>query len=169
MLILLAVSAGCTRSQQTIDLKAAFSDDTIVGRLEATWSAAQGERTEGHVAQRAVTVRVDAVNLLADRLYLRLGGLRLIGPHDATALDELHRECAIPAHATSTVLQATAWLPAADASAIRGIAVAQLAVPLSERGRAFYREFLLRQRGGPAAAIDAELDRYAAAPPCPNR
>jgi len=39
-------------------------------------------------------------------------------------------------------------------------------VPLSERGRAFYREFLLRQRPDAAAQIDAELAAYASAPPC---
>lgn len=167
MLVLLALSAGCTRSEQTIDLKAAFSDDTIVGRLAATWHPAE-ERTSGTVAERAVTVRVDAVNLLADRLYLRLDGLRLIGPNGPTGLDQAHSECAVPANGRSTVLQVTAWVPAAQASGIRGIAIEQLAVPLSERGRAFYREFLLRKRGGPVATIDAELDTYAAAPPCPN-
>lgn len=167
MLILLVLSAGCTRSEQTIDLKAAFSDDTVVGHLEATWSAAP-ERASENGAQRAVTLRIDAVNLLADRLYLRLGGLRLIGPHGPIGLDESHSDCAVPANGTSAVLQATAWVPAAEASGIRGITVEQLAVPLSERGRAFYREFLLRKRGGPVAPIDAELDTYAAAPPCPN-
>lgn len=167
ILVLLALSAGCTRSEQTIDLKAAFSDDTIVGHLAATWHTAE-ERTGENVAERAVTVRVDAVNLLADRLYLRLGGLRLIGPNRPIALDQTHSECAVPANGTSTVLQATAWVPAADASAIRGIEVEQLTVPLSERGRAFYREFLLRKRGGPVTTIEAELDSYAAAPPCPN-
>jgi hypothetical protein len=167
MLALLALLAGCTRSEQTIDLMAAFSDDTIVGHLEASWHTAE-ERTGENVAERAVTVRVDAVNLLADRLYLRLGGLRLIGPNGPIALDQAPPACAVPARGTRTVLHATAWVPAEDASGIRGLEVEQLAVPLSERGRAFYREFLLRKRGGPVSTIDAELDTYAAAPPCAN-
>jgi hypothetical protein len=167
LLALLALSAGCARSEQTIDLKAAFSDDTIVGHLRATWSAAQ-ERTPGGGAQRAVTVRIAAVNLLADRLYLRVRGLRLIGPNEPIGLGPPPTACTLPAHGTSTVLQTTASVPAAAAAAIRGVDVEPLAIPLSERGRAFYREFLLRKRGGPVTAIDAELDAYAAAPPCPN-
>ena len=165
VIVLLALSVGCTRSEQTIDLKAAFSDDTIVGHLQATWTAA-AERGRGDVAERAVTVRVDAVNLLADRLYLHVAGLRLIGPNGPIDLGQAHSECAVPANGTSTVLQATAWVPATQASDIRGIEVEHLAVPLSARGRAFYREFLLRKRGGPVTAIDSELATYAAAPPC---
>jgi hypothetical protein len=115
-----------------------------------------------------VTVRIAAVNLLADRLYLRLDGLRLVGASEPIELAVAPTACTLPAHGTSTVLQTTTSLPAAVAAAIRGVDVEPLAVPLSERGRAFYREFLLRKRGGPVAAIDAELDAYAAVPPCPS-
>ena len=167
LLAMLVLAAGCARSEQTIDLKAAFSDETIVGHLRVAWRAGQ-ERSGADGAQRAVTVRIDAANLLGDRLYLRLSGPRLIGPQAPIGLAPTPDACTLAAHGASTVLQATAWVPAADAPSIRGVAVERLAVPLSERGRAFYREFLLRQRGGPAATIDAELDAYAGAPPCPN-
>jgi hypothetical protein len=153
----LALVAGCSRSEQTIELKAAFSDDTVVGRLGASWRPA--------AEPRALDVRIEAVNELADRLYVRIQNVRLIGPDGPIAIPDADSQCTLPAKGKHALIETRARIPV-DAASIRDIQVDQLAVPLSERGRAFYREFLLRKRGGPVREIDAELDAFAAAPPC---
>ncbi len=165
-LVLLA-GAGCARSESSVELMAPFSDDTKVGQLTARWMASGEERTNAGVTERAVIVRIDAVNRLADRLYLRLRGLRLLGPSGPLPAGAAGVGCTLAPGLTRAVLSGRVWVAAAEANAIRGVHVEHFAVPLSERGRAFYREFLLRQRpAATAAAVDAELDAYAAAPPC---
>ena len=164
-LVLLA-SAGCARSESTVELMAPFSDDTEVGQLSAKWIPSGAERTHAGVTERELIVRVDAVNRLADRLYLRVRGLRLIGPSGPLPAGDAGTECALAPGVTRAVLSGRVWVAEAETDAIRGFQVDRLAVPLSQRGRAFYREFLLSQRPAAAAAIDAELDAYAAAPPC---
>jgi hypothetical protein len=165
LLVLLLGCLGCSRAEQTIGLKAAFSDETVVGELRPIWTASGEERDSPTGRERRMTLRVDAVNRLSDPVYLRLSNLRLsagkgpIAPSTATA-------CTLPPGRTEKIVQIDAWVPV-GADEHPTIAVDYLAVPLSERGRAFYREFLLQQRPSDAAAIDAEIATYAAAPPCP--
>lgn len=162
--LLLVVGGGCSRSDQTVELKPAFSDDTVVGHLRPSWSATGRERVADGERQHELVVRVDAVNQLAEPLYLRLTSLRLVGPDGPIQADQTRAECALPPGTTDGVVQASMWVPNLDG--IRGAEVDYFSVPLSERGRAFYREFLLRQRPGDTAAIDAEIAGYAAAPAC---
>jgi hypothetical protein len=166
-LALLLAGAGCTRSHGTVELMAPFSDDTVVGALTATWRDAGEWRLAGgpDTPERKVLFRVDAVNRLSDRLYVRLRDFRLLARGEAidTAASA---ECTLAAGATDGVLAGALWVPASLAQRIGGFQIDRFAVPLSERGRAFYREFLLLQRPGAAAAIDTELAAYASAPPC---
>ena len=148
---------------------APFSDDTVVGELTATWSDSGEERPRAGTTdrERKVTFRVDAVNYLSDGLALRLRDFRLLA--GGAAIDTAAvADCTLAPGATPRVLAGSVWVAASQARAIGGFQVERLAVPLSERGRAFYREFLLLQRPD-AAAIDAELAAYAAEPPCTSR
>jgi hypothetical protein len=164
--MLLLIGGGCARSDQTVELKPAFSNDTVVGQLRPTWSPSGAERNADGVRQQRIMLRVDAVNQLADSLYLRLSKIRLVGPDGPISADETRTECALPPGTTDSVLQTSVWVPVASLDAIRGVEVDYFAVPLSQRGRAFYREFLLHQRPTDGAAIDAEIATYTAAPVC---
>jgi hypothetical protein len=163
LLVLLLGCLGCSRAEQTIDLKAAFSDETVVGELRPIWTASGEERDSPTGRERRMTLRVDAVNRLSDPVYLRLSNLRLSAGKESIA--PTATACALPPGRTEKVVQVDAWV-AVGADERPTIAVDYLAVPLSERGRAFYREFLLQQRPSDAAAIDAEIATYATAPQC---
>ena len=159
---------GCARSGGTVDLMPPFSDDTVVGQLSVRWTDSGETRATGGAdgTRRRVEFRIQAENLLSDRLYLRIRELRLIARDGTAVTGDADAACALAPRATAVILTGSVWVPSADANAIRGFRVDPLAVPLSERGRAFYREFLLRQRPDAAAQIDAELAAYASAPPC---
>ena len=153
-----------------MELLAAFSDDTVVGEIDARWTDSGDRRDVATgAAEHKLTFRVDVVNRLADPLYLRLRHFRLLladGPREDSTAEV---ECALAPGTTPAVLSGAIWVTGEAAAAVRGFQVDALAVPLSERGRAFYREFLLGQRPGAAAAIDAELAAEAAAAPCRSR
>ena len=166
-LALLLAAAGCARSHGTVELMAPFSDDTVVGELTATWSDTGEWRLPAAAdnPQRKVRFRVDAVNHLSAGLYLRLRDFRLLARGEVidTAATV---ECTLAPGTTAGVISGALWVPASLAQRIGGFQIDRFAVPLSERGRAFYREFLLLQRPGAGLAIDTELAAYAAAPPC---
>jgi hypothetical protein len=165
LLVVLALSAGCSRSEpraeQVTELKPVFSDETVVGELRSTWQAG----TESGDGQRVLRLRIEVVNQLADDLYLRLRDVQVLGPNGALPVAAAVDGCILPGNARQPLIEATIAMPAADAAAVSGISVDSLSVPLSERGRAFHREFLRRRRAT-LEEIDAELDGYAAAPPC---
>lgn len=167
LVLLLLAGSGCARSAATVELIAAFSDDTVVGELSATWGDTGEERAGAgpNSLERKLIFRVDAVNRLSDPLYLRLRDFRLISREGALGAPAAIG-CTLAPGATPGVLAGAIWVPARDAQGIRGFEVGRFAVPLSQRGRAFYREFLLRQRPEAAAAIDGELAAYVAAAPC---
>jgi hypothetical protein len=159
--------AACSRSSGSMELLAPFSDDTVVGRITARWTdSGQTRGGDPAAAERRLTFRVDAVNRLSDRLYLRLRHFRLLAADGPREDAEASVECTLAPGATPGVLSGGVWIAAGQATAVRGFHVDYLSVPLSERGRAFYREFLLRQRPNAVPAIDAELAAEAAAPPC---
>jgi hypothetical protein len=164
--LLVLICAACTRSNRPIELKPAFSDDTVVGELRPSWSVTSDERGNGNGLERRVAVRVDAVNQLSDKLYVRLTKLRLVGPNGPIRIDDATVACALASGETPALLQGSSWIPTADIDRLRALQVDQFTVPLSQRGRAFYREFLLMQRPSDSVAIDAEIATYAAAPAC---
>jgi len=164
----LLACAGCTRSSGSVELLAAFSDDSVVGQLTARWDESGEERAGATPDGRdcKMTFHVDALNRLSDRLYLRLRDFRLIGRDGTHGAGEAGVECALAPGTTDRVLAGVSWVPCNEAGAIRGFRVDHFAVPLSERGQSFYREFLRRQRPTDSAAIDAEIAAFAAAPTC---
>jgi hypothetical protein len=165
--LLVLLCAGCTRSGGTVELLAPFSDDSVVGQLTASWHETGNVRAESasEPGAREVAFRVDALNRLSDPLYLRLRDFRLTAGDGTSARSAATIECALAPGSTPAVLSGTLWMPSTERATIRGFRLDHFALPLSERGRAFYREFLLQQ-GREAAAIDAELAVSTAAPVC---
>lgn len=162
------VVAGCTRTERTIELKPAFSDDTIVGALTVRWMQTGADRPSGATGapEREVQYEIDALNRLADPVFVRITDVQLVGQGGAIGTGQAPIACALEPGPTAKVVRGSVWVPATQASGVRDARLKYVALPLSERGRAFQREFLLRQRPGAAAAIDAELDTYAGAPTC---
>ena len=140
-----------------MQLLAPFSGDTVDGEITARWTDSGQTRDGGTAAttERTLTFRIDAVNRLSDRLYLRLRHFRLLTAEGSREDADARVECTLAPGATPAVLTGRVWIAASQATAVRGFQVDYLAVPLSERGRAFYREFLLGQRPNATAAIDA--------------
>lgn len=159
----IVAAGGCQRGQPELPLIAAFSVETEVGRLRPAWHETGATRPGPNGVEREIAYRVDAHNALSDRVYLRLGGVRLLGGGAVVGRDERVRECALAPGETEAVLSGTVWVGAAPPD---GIEVDRIAVPLSERGRAFYREFLIAQRPGDQAAIDAEIAAKSNVPAC---
>jgi len=166
--LLLGAALGCARSGGSIDLLPPFSDDTVVGTLKASWHDTGRQRVAdaAGAVQHEVMVRVDAQNRLSDRLYVALGALRLRVPSGSVEVAEASTTCSLAPGNTPTLLAGRVWLPAAEADRIRGFQIDHLAVPLSQRGLAIYREYLLGQHRGDPPAIDSELAALGAAPPC---
>jgi len=171
--ILVAVSAaGCSRDHNAIALTAPFNESTKIGEVTATWENAGDERSFADAARLAepevrFRFRVDARNKLDDPLFVRLGSFQLVdaaGLTLGTATGEV--VCALGAGTTEGVLSGDVWVRKKAANNVGGFRVSHFAVPLSERGRSLYREWLLQGRTQDAAQIDAEIARYASAPPC---
>ena len=84
----------------------------------------------------------------------------------ALATDMTEIACTLAAGTTEAVLSGDVWVPRTATARIDDFRVAYHTVPLSERGLALYREWQLQGRPNAAAEIDADIARYAAAPPC---
>jgi hypothetical protein len=163
LLLALLLSAGCAREprpEQVLEMKAIFSESTIAGELLATWQTGRPDQA----GRRPLTLRLTARNRLAERLYVRVGDIRVLAPGGAVPVPGSVDGCLLAGDARLPLFRATVTLADAD-TAVSGIAVEYTAVPLSERGRAFHREYLRRRRPT-LEEIDAELDAFAAAPPC---
>jgi hypothetical protein len=143
-----------------VPILAAFSDETVVARVLVGWEVSGAGPVEG---QRAVRWAVTVDNHLADRLFVRLDGLRLVGAAGAVAL-EGQVACTV-GPGRSVMGQGIVHAPAALVDGLRTFAVQPFGLPLGARGRAFYREFRLAQ-GAEAGAVDAEIAAMAAAPAC---
>lgn len=155
--LLLLLNASCRRAEQGTFVTAPFNDATRLARVDARWQ----------VTPTGLHFQILVENRLADRLFVRLAqpsfrdadGNRLGG-------SDAGRGCVLAPHASDLVLDGDVALSAADANRVASFDVERFGVPLSDRGRGIYREFLLQQRVRTPAAIDEELARYAAAPPC---
>jgi len=156
-LLLLLATASCRRAEQGTFVTAPFNDATRLARIDARWQ----------VTPTGLHFQIRVENRLADRLFVRLAqpsfrdadGNRLGG-------SDVARECVLPPHSSGLVLDGDVPLSAADANRVAWFDVERFGVPLSDRGRGIYREFLLQQRVRSPTEIDAELTGYAAAPPC---
>jgi hypothetical protein len=154
--VFLLALLGCRGEEPGEPLLAAFSGESRVGRLQASWGSAAAK-------QGTVRYRVEVRNQLADSLYVRLERFRVLDGTTVVGAADEAVGCIVPAHGAATVLKGAIDLAAAGDR----FEVERFAVPLSERGRTFYREYRLRQRAEPTA-IDAEIAAYAAAPECRN-
>ena len=172
VLLAMVLVAGCSRDRNAVMLTAPFNDSTKIGQLTAVWEDAGDERAFAggtRLAEPEVRFRfrVDAQNRLGDRLFVRLGNFQLV---DATGLGlaaaDASIACALSAGTTEGVLSGDVWVPKRTAKNVAGFRISHFAVPLSDRGRSLYREWLLQGRAQDAAQIDSEIGRYAAAPPC---
>jgi hypothetical protein len=167
-LVAALVLAGCARGQSSLPLLAAFSDESRVGRITATWVATglPHPATGGGPAQRELRYSVDLLNESAEPVFVRLRDFRVLaGTAEAARAGETVA-CALRPGPNPGVLHGTLWVGDDRLAALNGFDLNRFAVPLSERGRAFYREFLLGQRPGDATAIDAEIATYTSAPAC---
>ncbi len=172
MCLLLGLLCGCKRGEPGIPLTAPFDNEAVVGRVTATWSRSDEQRSfaEGvRLAEPEVRYRyrVTASNQLADKLFVRLGDFTLVGRSGLRAgSDSRGVECVLAAGQAEPVLQGDVWVSAKATGDIRGFDAAHLAVPLSDVGRGMYRSWLLQGRPDQGPQVDAEIATYAAAPAC---
>lgn len=169
--LLIGLLVSCSHDD-TIKLAAPFNDRTVVGDVSAVWSNTGEERgfaAGDRLAEPDVrfSYRVDVHNRLGDKLFVRLGEFQLVGENGLPlATDPVRVECALADGATRGVLAGDIWVAKHATGMVKAFRVSHFAVPLSDRGRALYREWQLQGRPGAAAEIDAEIARYAAMPPC---
>ncbi len=170
--LLAAVSLACSRDRSTVVVTAPFNDSTKIGELTAVWNDSGEERAFAN-AQRLDTpevrfrFRVDARNRLDDGMFVRLGNFQLVDRSGLTiAASDQRAECILNAGTTEGVLSGEVWVPKTAVNDVAGFRVAQFGVPLSERGRSLYREWLLQERAHEPAQADAEIAGYLAAPAC---
>ncbi len=143
-----------------------------MGRTSATWTVTDEQRafadaTRLDEPEIRVRYRLDVESDLQDKVFVRLTGFTFVD-EDGLALgsDAGEAACTLAPGKTEAVLSGDVWLERAASARISDFRVADHAVPLSDPGRALYREWQLQGRPGAAAEIDGEIARYAAAPPC---
>lgn len=173
--MLALATAGCTREREGLALTAPFDRAAVVGYVTATWHATDEERAFKNATRLAqpevrVQYRLDVESDLAAKAYLRLEDVALV---DASGLalgtDTQQVACTIGSGITAGILAGDIWVARDALPRISDVRVSHHVVPLHERGRALYREWLLQGRPRDAAAIDAEIAHYAAAPDCTPR
>ena len=174
-LLPVALLLACSGDPNRVVLAAPFDARAKLAEVTAVWTNTGEERTfaeAARVEEREVRFqyRVNARNRMQDRLYVRLGGFQLAAA-DGLVLgqDRAGIECTLDTGTTEGVLTGSVWLPKSKVEKVRRFRVSHFAVPLNERGRALYREWLLKKRPEQRAAIDAEIAAYTAAPPCAAR
>ena len=143
---------------------APFNEETTIATVMASWEtqpAAAGASEENvHFVARVS-------NRLADRLYVRLDNFELTDASGAPVVSSpLRRGCIVAANADSVVLSGDLRLRRGSAARIAGFRVERFGVPLSERGRSIYREFLLQSEKFTAAQVDGEIQGYLNAESC---
>ena len=169
---LLLAPAGCTRDRERHAIAAPFDGARVLGRTSATWNVTDEERafaggTRLDEPEVRVRYRVDVESDLEDKLYLALDGFTLLDDAGlALGDDPATGVCTLGPGTTEAVLSGDVWLARSAAARIEDFRVAHHAVPLGERDLARYREWQLQGRPEAATEIDAEIARFAAAPPC---
>jgi len=165
---------GCRRDEGAVLLAPPYADDKI-GDVSAVWSDtgeerafAEGRRLDGPEVR--FRYRVDVRNRLEEKVFLRLEEFNLIAADGvAIAKDPARVECALNAGRTTGVLSGEIWVPKRRVQEVRSFRIGHLSVPLGDRARAAYREWLLKGRPGATTEVDAEIGRYAAVPACMAR
>jgi hypothetical protein len=174
LLVTLLVPGACSRGENGLPLVAPFNSETRIGTVRAVWSVTARERAFADGVrlaerEREVQYRVDVESRLEDKVYVRLATFRLLDEKGIVVAESpLSVECTLGSGRTRGVMTNSVWVPAGSVERIARFGIHSLAVPLGERGRAIYREWLLQSRPGSEREVDAELARQAAAPPCPG-
>lgn len=164
--------AGCHDDSTRLYVTAPFNEETELADVNAVWRDTGEERNFAESSrldepQVRFQYKVDLRNRLEHGLYVRLGGFQLVddaGLSLGKADDSV--KCVLAPGTTEAVLEGGVWVPKRSAKKVAGFRLRRFGVPLSERGRAMYREWLLQRRPEEGDAIDAELAGYAATPPC---
>lgn len=163
---------GCTHDGERHELTAPFDGARIVGRTSAVWSVTDDQRafagaTRLDEPEIRVRYRLDVENDLQDKVFLRLKEFTLVD-EDGLALggDSTTAGCTLAAGKTEAVVSGNVWLGREATTRIADFRISHHVVPLGERGSALYREWQRQGRPDDTAEIDAEIARYAAAPPC---
>jgi len=162
---IIGLTASCHRGGERLYVTAPFNDEVRIADVTAEWRSVPGgdDAAEDHLS-----FAVHVENRLADRLYVRLEGLALLdAAGKPLAAPPEERGCVVAAKATATPLSGMVDVAPAGAAAITSFRVHRFGVPLSERGRGIYREFLLQSQKFTAAEVDAEIDGYLRSPDCP--
>jgi hypothetical protein len=168
-------SAACSREANKVVLTPPFDEQAKIGEITAQWEATAEERAfaDGRKldeVQVRVHYRVDALNRLQDKLFVRLGDFRLLNESGIELGKDTGRiECALSAGQSNGVLSGDVWLSSRAVKNVGGFGITHLAVPLSERGRALYREWALKERAAEASTVDVDIQRFAAAGSCPRQ
>lgn len=171
-LLTVLLLAGCSRDTHTIDVAAPYGDGKVLAEIHATWSPSSETRAFAGAARLKETesrfqYRVNVRNRQGKKLLIRLSDFALT---DKAGLeigrDEKRAECVIGADGADALLSGEVWVPQRLAKAVHGFGIGRYAVPLEDKERTLYRDWLLKGRPDAAAEIDAEIARSAAAPPC---
>lgn len=175
-LTLLAVGplclCSCSRDGGGVALTAPFNDETKIGVVTAVWQGTGEERSfagGGRLKEPEVRFqyRVDVNSRMDHSMFVRLGGFQLLSKAGlALGADETSVECTVGSSGAKGVLSGSVWIAKSATDRVDGFTLRHFALPLNDRGRALYREFLLERRPGEAQAIDAEIAGYAAARGC---
>jgi hypothetical protein len=172
LFVLLLLGASCSRDSKAVLLTAPFNDETEVGEVTATWKATGKDRafadaTRLEEPEVELQYRVDLRNDLKEPAFVRLAGFQLLSRDGlAVGRDDRKVECSLAPGKTQGVLAGSVWVAKRNADQVEAFTIERFSVPLSERARALYGEWLLQSRPGQEKAIEAELGGYAAAPPC---
>jgi hypothetical protein len=165
-------SLGCRSESSHLSLVAPFNEHAKIGEVTATWVASGEERTFAGGArlrqpEMRFQYRVQVRNLLQDKLYVELADFQLTDAQGMElAADSRRSECVLAAEGSAVSLAGEIWLPRRSKERIAGFEVRRFAAPLSERGRALYREWLLQGRPRDTAEVDKRFSVYAGAPQC---
>lgn len=160
-LLLTLLLAACRGREDGLFIVAPFNDETKIAAVQASWRPI-GDPSG---APDRVSYEVRVENRLADRLYVRLEDFALKDAAGRTiARGQTKRACVLAPHAAQVVLKGELSLP--PGVGIAAFDVARFGVPLSERGRGIYREFVLQSPVKTPAAVDAEIAAYMSAEPC---
>jgi hypothetical protein len=167
--------AACRHREEGLAVVAPFDVRKELAYLTAQWTQSPEERAfaEGFRLKEPEVrflFRVRAHNVMRDKLYVRLDTFQLV---DAQG-QELGRStaqtaCTLAAGETTEVLSGDVWVDRTRAAGVRDFRLARQGVPLNDLGRELMRTWLLQGRTGREAEVDAELERYAAAPACGSR
>ncbi len=165
------LGAGCTRTPEGLPIGAP-GDDTRLGTVSATWQKTDDERGFANAARLdepevRFRYRADLHNAGDEKLFVRLERFELVdGASLPLGSASETVACTLGIGTTEGVLAGDVWVRKRDADRVEDFRVRRFAAALDEEGRARYRAWLLAGRSGEEAAVEQEITRQAAAPPC---